>query len=40
MIRGEPYPTNFRGLYNIKKYNSAVYPGMWADAYLLAMGFA
>ena len=40
MIRGEPYPPNFRGPRDIEKYSPDLDPGVWADAYLLAMGFA
>ena len=39
MIRGEPYASNFRDPRDIEKYNPDVDPGVWADAYLLAMGF-
>ena len=40
MIKGEPYPKKNCGLRDIEKYNPAVDPAVWADAYLLAMGFA
>ena len=39
MIRGEPYPPNFCGPRDIEKSSPELDPGVWADAYLLAMGF-
>ena len=40
MIRGELYPTGFKGLRDIKPYDPSQDPQIWIDMYGMAMGVA
>ena len=37
MVRGEPYPQGFKGPRDIEKYDTSLDPGVWIDAYTMAM---
>jgi hypothetical protein len=37
MIRGEPYPTGFKGPRDIEKYDTHIDPIVWIDSYTMAI---